>query len=210
MVTLAIVTVSVPLLVTVLLRAAVAPSSMSLAPKARGSGAALSSVWIPVPLSATVSSGALEAIVADPVCEPVADGSNAIRRSHSSPTASASLVAQSPASPVSRVQPLSTVMPVNVTGSVPVFSITDVCPAVAPSSTSFEPKDRLSGSAVSCVWVPVPDSATVIVGGVRGHGERAGLGAERGRVEGHAELAGLARGEGGRRRAVRAPGRSGA
>ena len=113
------VTVSVPEFVIVEVCAAVAPSLMSREPNASVAGLRVSSVWIPVPESAIVSSGPFESIVASPVCAPVADGSKAIRRLHSSPTASVSSVAQSPTAPVRRVQPLSTVIAAKVTGRCP-------------------------------------------------------------------------------------------
>ncbi len=159
------VTDSVPEFVTVDSWAAVAPSSMSFEPNARESGLRESSVWMPVPLSATVTSAAFELTVSVADFPPVLLGSNCARTLHVCPAVSVVVSVQSVPCPVSRskwaapVPP--SVMPVSVTDSVPEFVTVDSWAAVAPSSMSFEPNARESGLRESSVWMPVPLSATV-------------------------------------------------
>ena len=118
------------------------------------------------PVSVTVTAAAFDPRVIAAVFAPVDVGSKRARRSHVSPAVSVVAGAQSAVAPVSRwnwpgSEPPS-VIEVSVTGSLPVFVTVDVCVAVGPAAVSFGPKDSLAGEAASSVWVPVPDSATLI------------------------------------------------
>ena len=123
------VTGSVPAFVTVDVCAAVAPSSMSRAPKASAAGARDSSVCVPRPVRATVRSGtAADETVTVADLSPVVAGSNSTRSVHVSLAPSVVVAVQSPAWLVSRTNSL---VPVSVTalsetGSVPEFVTVDV------------------------------------------------------------------------------------
>ena len=76
---------------------AVGPAATSWLPNASDSGLAASSVLMPVPESAIVSSGALDAMVTVAAATPTADGSNRTRTAQLSVGASVVPTAQSPA-----------------------------------------------------------------------------------------------------------------
>src|SRR4051812_25459402 len=119
---------------------------MSFEPNERLAGERDSNVWIPAPSRATLTSAAFECTVAVPDFAPTVDGSNVIRRAHVSPACNSFPFTQSDALPVTCENDASlTSTPEPVTSSVPLLVTVEVCDAVAPSSMSFEPNDRLAG-----------------------------------------------------------------